>query len=79
MTELTKAALEGRWPDAIAIHEKYYPLFSGFLKLDTNPVPIKAAMHLAGACEPDLRLPMIPLTDDKTAQLKATLQELNLI
>ena len=79
MSDLVKAALEARWSDAIAIHEKYYPLFSGFLKLDTNPVPIKAAMHLAGACEPDLRLPMIPLSDKKSDQLKATLQGLNLI
>lgn len=79
MSDMVKAAGEGRWADAIAIHEKYYPLFSGFLKLDTNPVPIKAAMHLAGHCGPDLRLPMIPLADDKKAQLKAILTELDLI
>ena len=68
-----------RWTDALAIHEEYYPLFKSFLKLDTNPVPIKAAMHLAGQCGPDLRLPMVALSEDKTAQLRRTLTELDLL
>ncbi len=79
MTDLVKAALEGRWADALALHEQFYPLFSGFLKLDTNPVPIKAAMHLAGACEPDLRLPMVPLPEEKRVELKQILEQLDLI
>ncbi len=79
MTDLVRAGLEGRWQDASAIHERYYPLFSAFLKLDTNPVPIKAAMHLAGACGPDLRLPMVPLPEEKTGQLASILKQLELL
>ena len=79
MSDLVKAALEGRWAEALAIHETYYPLFSALLKLDTNPVPIKAAMHLVGACGPDLRLPLVPLPPERGAPLKVILENLNLI
>ncbi len=79
MSDLVRAALDGRWSDAVALHEKYYPLFSGFLKLDTNPVPIKAAMHLAGISGPDLRLPMVPLAEAKREELKAILDRLDLL
>lgn len=79
MKELVTACQEGRWGDAAEIHTKYYPLFSSFLKLDTNPVPIKAAMHLAESCSPELRLPLVPLSDEKTAQLKAILLKLEII
>ena len=79
MTQLVKAGLDGDWPAAQEIHEKYYPHFSGFLKLDSNPVPIKAAMHLAGHCDPGLRLPMVALNEEKSAELKTILSNLDLV
>ena len=50
MADLTKAMLEGRVGDAELIHARYAELFGAFLKLDTNPVPIKAALSLVGEC-----------------------------
>ena len=79
MADLTTAMREGRQDEARAIHEQYEPLFNAFLKLDTNPVPIKAALALTGACEPDLRLPMVPLPEEKVAELKATLKTLEIL
>ncbi len=78
MVDLVKAMGEGRLGDAQALHRQYYPLFSAFLKLDTNPVPIKTALGIAGLCQPDLRLPMVPMTEEKVAELKGTLQELGI-
>lgn len=78
MSDLVKAMAEGRLADAQAIHGKYYPLFSSFLKLDTNPVPIKTALGLVGHCSPDLRLPMVPMTEAKVAELRATIEELGI-
>lgn len=78
MADLVKAMAEGRLADAQAIHGKYYPLFSSFLKLDTNPVPIKTALGLVGHCSPDLRLPMVPMTEAKVAELRATIEELGI-
>lgn len=79
MSEMVNAALDGRWSEAMEIHRRYYPLFSGFLKLATNPEPIKAAMHLTGACEPDLRLPLVPLAGAKLEELRSILNQLELL
>lgn len=79
MADLTRAMLEGRVADAEAIHEKYADLFSAFLKLDTNPVPIKAALGLTGECRPKLRLPMVEMSDEKVAELRSTLVALGIV
>lgn len=79
MADLTRAMLEGRVADAEAIHGKYADLFSAFLKLDTNPVPIKAALGLTGECRPRLRLPMVEMSDDKVDELRSTLVALGIV
>jgi len=79
MADLTRAMLEGRIADAEAIHEKYAALFSALLKLDTNPVPIKAALGLTGQCRPKLRLPMVEMSAEKVAELRSTLVALGLV
>jgi len=79
MSDLVRHALFGRYDAALALHKKYYRLFNTFLKLDTNPVPIKAAMALAGFGEPTLRLPMLGLDHEKTGILKKTLKELKIV
>ncbi|MBL9153973.1 MAG: 4-hydroxy-tetrahydrodipicolinate synthase [Verrucomicrobiales bacterium] len=78
MVDLVAAANEGRFGDALAIHRRYYPLFSAFLKLDTNPVPIKAALGLKGLCSPDLRLPMVQMPESKLAELRGILDTLGI-
>jgi len=79
MADLTRAMLEGRIADAEAIHEKYAALFSALLKLDTNPVPIKAALGLTGQCRPKLRLPMVEMSAEKVAELGSTLVALGIV
>ena len=78
IADLARAMREGRLADSRAIHDRYYPLFSAFLKLDTNPVPIKAALGLRGHCSPDLRLPMVRMPEESLAQLRAVLETLGL-
>ncbi len=58
MSHLVQAALQGKWDEARRVHEKFYPLFAAFLKLSTNPIPIKTALALKGICDAELRLPM---------------------
>lgn len=79
MSSLVAHMLAGETDQAAAIDQKYSPLFNAFLKLDTNPIPIKEAMALAGKCNPLLRLPMVALSDAKRAELRATLQKLEII
>lgn len=79
MAELTAGMLENRIGDAEAIHAEYGELFSAFLTLDTNPVPIKAALGLTGACLPKLRLPMVEMKPEKVARLREILSSLGLV
>ena len=49
------------------------------LTLATNPIPIKAAMAMLNMASEELRLPMIPLEEDKKAILEQTLQDYGLL
>jgi dihydrodipicolinate synthase/N-acetylneuraminate lyase len=71
--------LEKRVGEAEAIHAQYAPLFNAFLKLDTNPVPIKAAMGLTGDCKPKLRLPMVEMSAAKVEELRGILSTLGIL
>lgn len=42
---------------------------------DTNPIPVKAAAHILGICEGDLRLPLVELDSAKTGELKKLLEK----
>ena len=79
MATLSREALAGNWSAAQEIHDKFVPLFSAFLKLSVNPEPIKAAMALAGHCTDEIRRPMLPLPEDKLAELKTQMSNLGLI
>ncbi|MDA7921153.1 4-hydroxy-tetrahydrodipicolinate synthase [Verrucomicrobiales bacterium] len=79
MADITSAMLENRVGDAESINAQYYGLFSAFLQLDTNPVPIKAALGLTGECLPKLRLPMVEMSDEKVEELRVILAGLNLV
>lgn len=76
---LVSAVLKGDYAGAQRIHHRYYPLFSGFLKLATNPIPIKTAMALAGRMTNDLRLPMVGMEEAKVRELEAILKRLEII
>lgn len=41
--------------------------------LETNPIPVKAAMAMAGYCTDDLRLPLVPISDENRAKLRKAL------
>lgn len=79
LSKMVACALEGNWPEAQEIHHRYYPLFSAFLKLSTNPIPIKTALGLAGMMDPELRLPMAPMAEAGKAELEGILKQLKII
>lgn len=79
MKELVSAALSGDGRRALALQKKYYPLMKGLMSLDTNPVPIKAALALRGDISWELRLPLAPLAEAKHETLAALLQRFGLL
>lgn len=78
VARLTHAALEGRWDEARALHARYYRVF-GDLFIDTNPIPIKAALAMKGWLEESYRLPLCPMADELKARLRKTLQAAGIV
>lgn len=72
------AALRGDWAEARRRHYALLPLMRT-LFLETNPIPIKAAMAMRGFCADELRLPLLPMTDGPRTQLRAALADCGLL
>jgi 4-hydroxy-tetrahydrodipicolinate synthase len=72
---MTDLILEGDFVSALKWHKKLFPLSRNLLKLATNPIPIKAAAAMLDMASGELRLPMIPLDEDKKAILRQILQD----
>ena len=71
--KLTDLALKGNFWLAQQQHLKLFELFKGMF-VETNPIPIKAAMAMAGLIENELRLPLTPLSESYRAPLAEMLQ-----
>lgn len=78
VSSMVKAFAAGEIAKAQKLHAQLYPLFKD-LFLETNPIPVKAALALMGLIQDELRLPMVPMTDKARAQLKQTLSALKLV
>jgi 4-hydroxy-tetrahydrodipicolinate synthase len=78
MKALTAAALAGKWEKARELHYELLPLFKGIF-IETNPIPIKAAMALKGHAKEVYRLPMCPMSDENRKSLKTVLEQLKIV
>lgn len=63
---------------ALQIHNKYYPLFRD-LFIETNPIPIKAAMAMKALIEEEYRLPLCEISEKNRNILGKALKSCNLI
>jgi 4-hydroxy-tetrahydrodipicolinate synthase len=73
LVRLTHLALAGDYRRAARLHRRLYPLFKA-LFLETNPVPIKAALAAAGRIgSPEVRLPLCEMSAANFASLSQTL------
>jgi 4-hydroxy-tetrahydrodipicolinate synthase len=72
MRALTHAALRGDMEEARERHYALMPLFRA-LSCDTNPIPIKAAMELAGMAVGGYRLPLCDMSAANLEKLRQIL------
>ena len=78
VAEFTHAALDGDWKRARELHYKLFPLARAAF-LETNPIPIKEAMAMAGMIEPEFRLPMCRMSESNRTKLRAILTSYGLL
>jgi len=75
---LTKAALDGNYEEARAIHYELLPFIKAAF-VETNPVPIKQALNWAGLPAGPARLPMGKLTPASEAVLRKAMVDLGIL
>ena len=73
MSELCAAAGSGDFARAQRCHFKLLPWMRAAF-VESNPVPLKAAMAMLGRMENRLRLPLVPLADAHAATVRTALE-----
>src|SRR5258708_4668291 len=77
MTATAQACLRNDFPAAREIQARFLPLMNVNF-LESNPIPVKAAMALMGLLEPVWRLPMVPHTPPTLTRDETGLESLNM-
>jgi 4-hydroxy-tetrahydrodipicolinate synthase len=78
MSALVRALLSGDAAAARRMHYELLPLFRAIF-VETNPIPIKAALAMKGMIAENYRLPMCPLAQKSRETLTAVLKDLRLV
>ncbi|MCX6912753.1 MAG: 4-hydroxy-tetrahydrodipicolinate synthase [Verrucomicrobia bacterium] len=78
IAQMVKAYAAGKTGAALKLHQQYYPLFKD-LFIETNPVPVKAALAMLGQIEEEYRLPLVPLSAKNREVLRGTMKAVGLL
>src|SRR6266581_3371487 len=78
MAQLCRHGLRGEFDQARAIHRKYLPLME-INFIESNPIPVKAALALMDLLEPVWRLPMVPPRVENRMRIHSVLDSLELV
>jgi 4-hydroxy-tetrahydrodipicolinate synthase len=74
MADIYNHFVAGRVEQAREIHKKLLPLMFA-LFLESNPIPVKAAMAMLGLCPEEIRTPLVPLAEQHRPQLEKALAD----
>ncbi len=77
-SDMVRYALRGRFDKARDLHYRLLHLMNDNF-IESNPIPVKAALTMMGVIEEHYRLPLVPLSDHLRPKLQKTLRELKLI
>ncbi len=77
VSRLCALCFEGDFASASALYRKYTALFSA-LFIETNPMPVKAAMKLLGTDSGILRLPLTEISAEHLQVLRAAMRDVGL-
>ena len=77
MSQMVRAALDNDFAAARAVHARLLPLMQVNF-IESNPIPVKAAMAELGLLEESYRLPLVPPQPAARAAITAVLKDLGL-
>ena len=78
MASLAADCLEGRWEEARNWNRKLYPLMKVNF-VESNPIPVKAALAMMGKVQEVYRLPLSPISESGRKKVASVLSNLGLI
>ena len=78
IVRMVQSAAAGQCKAALKLHQRYYSLFKD-LFLESNPVPIKAALAMMGQIREEYRLPLVPMGAKNRETLRVTMKECGLL
>ncbi|HMJ66093.1 MAG TPA: 4-hydroxy-tetrahydrodipicolinate synthase [Candidatus Binatia bacterium] len=78
LVHMVQAFAKGKVDLAQKLHQKFYPLFKD-LFIETNPIPVKAALAMMGQIEEEYRLPLVPMSAGNRETLRTTLRNCGVI
>jgi len=78
MSALVKTMLAGDLEKARAMHFQVYELCQTMF-VETNPIPVKAALALMGKVAPEYRLPLCPPSEANLSRIRATLEKYGIL
>lgn len=78
IVRMTKLLSQGKTAEAATLHHTLMPLFKGCF-VESNPIPVKAALSLSGLIENRLRLPLTSSTEETNRVMEKLLKVLELI
>jgi 4-hydroxy-tetrahydrodipicolinate synthase len=78
IAEMIRLHREGDADGARAIHEELQPSYD-LLRIQVNPIPIKAALNLTGHEVGGYRLPMVEPDEEELAQIRSCLERSDLL
>jgi 4-hydroxy-tetrahydrodipicolinate synthase len=74
VSELCHECLDGRFDQARKLNRKLVQIFKAMF-IETNPIPIKAALAMIGMIEEVYRLPLVPMSAANRSHLERVLTE----
>jgi 4-hydroxy-tetrahydrodipicolinate synthase len=78
IVKMIEAFNKGKVTEAQSLHYKMLPLVQS-LFIETNPIPVKAAMKMMGLCSDEVRLPLCTMSETNSGKLKSALHDYGLI
>jgi 4-hydroxy-tetrahydrodipicolinate synthase len=79
LKQLVTAWNEGKVEEAQRIYIEYTPLMATLMGVTSSPIPIKAAIAMAGVDAGEPRLPLVPPTSEESGIIRAALEAAGVI
>ena len=78
MRAMVDAALDGNFTEARVLNNKMLPLMNANF-VESNPIPVKAALAMMGLIEENYRLPLVPMSPANRDRLRELIESLGLV